>query len=104
MPEVILQEPLVKLQAPEAAAALKEAEKGVKSAEASLAATTEVPQQAMQSVYQHLTNLAELAGPRTAKQNLLLDLRNRLVTDEGYLTNASQIIIVTGKQIGRAHV
>lgn len=91
IPEVILQEPSIKLQAPKAAAALKDAEKEVTAARARLAATTEVPQQAVQKVYQRLTNLAEQAGPRTAKQNLLLDLRNRLVTDEGYLTNASQL-------------
>lgn len=44
----------------------------------------------MQKVYDRLTNLAA-QHPNTSQQRLLFDLRNRFVTDEGYLTNAQQV-------------
>ena len=82
--------PEVRLQAPAAEKALREAQAKVAAAEKALQGTDTVPLQAMQKVYDRLTNLAA-QHPNTSQQRLLLDLRNRLVTDEGYLTNAQQI-------------
>lgn len=82
--------PEVKLQAPAAEKALQEAQLGVTAAEKSLQGTNTVPIQAMQKVYEHLTDLAA-QHPNTSQQKMLLELRSKLVTDDGYLTNAQQV-------------
>lgn len=82
--------PPVELQAPAAQAALTEAQKRSIAAGLALQGTEAVPAKAMQRVYQYLTDLAA-SNPNTTAEKLLLELREKLVTPDGYLTDARQI-------------
>lgn len=78
------------MQTPGALQALEAAQRNVDGARGVLAGTTEVSAAAMTKVYDKLTRLAEANGNPAIKASLL-KLREGMVTEEGYVTDATKL-------------